>query len=95
MIGDLFENKIFILVVFGYAIISFFYNIFLTKLIDEFSPNHFIIGRVFENFGVFILNLIIKGTEKENNIALKIIIFILLIIASFIYNEFIVIKYEI
>ena len=92
MIGDLFENKIFILVVFGYAIISFFYNIFLTKLIDEFSPNHFIIGRVFENFGVFILNLIIKGTEKENNIALKIIIFILLIIASFIYNEFIVIN---
>ena len=92
MIGDIFEEKNYILIEILFSIISFFYNLFLFKIIDEFSPNHFIIAKVVENLGIFIINIILKGTDNEKNLIAKIILFILLILASLIFNEFIVIN---
>ena len=93
MIRDIFDDKIFILIVILYTINSFFYNNLCMKIIDVFSPNHFVISRIFENFGVFIIDLAVNGAnEMEDYVLLRLIMFILLIIAAFIYTEFLVIN---
>ena len=92
MILNIFDDKKYIIIVIGYTINSFFYNILDLQIINVFSPNHFVIARVFENFGIFAINLIFNGVESEQYLALKIIMYILLILASFIFNEFLVIN---
>lgn len=61
-------------------------------IIDIFSPNHFAISRLLENIGIFIIDLIINGFDSKTNLILRIIMYILLILSSFIYNEFLVIN---
>ena len=92
MIGRLFEDKINILITFIYAGISFIYNGTIFKIIDEFSPNHFAIARVIENFGILMLNIILEGAESQKNLVFNLIIYILLIIAALVYNEFFIIN---
>ena len=92
MIADIFKDKIYIYIVIVYTIISFFSNNLYLKIIDVFSPNHFVISRIFEFFGIFIIDLIVYGPDKEEYLIVKIILFILLIISAFIYNEFLVIN---
>ena len=93
MIGDIFDDKIYFLFVILYTINSFFYNNLCMKIIDVFSPNHFVISRIFENFGIFIIDLAVNGTdEMKDYVIVRLIMFILLILAAFIYNEFIVIN---
>ena len=92
MIADIFEDKIYIYIVIVYTITSFFYNNLHLIIIDVFSPNHFVISRIFEFFGIFIIDLIVYGIDKEEYLIIKIIMFILLIISAFIYNEFLVIN---
>ena len=92
MILNIFDDKKYIIIVIGYTINSFFYNILDLQIINVFSPNHFVIARVFENFGIFVINLIFNGVESEQYLALKIIMYFLLILASFIFNEFLVIN---
>lgn len=92
MITEVFEDKIFIPVFIIYAINSFFYNNLCLIIIDVFSPNHFVISRLFENFGVFIIDLIANGIQEGEYLALRIILFIFMIISAFIYNEFLVIN---
>jgi len=92
MIVDFFENKINILIVIIFIIISFFYNNLLMLIIDIFSPDHFVISKIFENVGNFIIDLIFYGADKEKYLAINIIMFILLILSAFIYNEFLVLN---
>ena len=93
MLGDIFDDKIYILIFILYTINSFFYNNLCLKIIDVFSPNHFVISRIFENFGVFIIDLIVNGAdENKDYVLIRFIMFILLIIASFIYTEVLVIN---
>ena len=100
MIADFFDDKEFIMIAIGFTINSFFYNILLLQIINVFSPNHFVVAKVFENFGVFIISFIIKqdGEDLKNKviwvvlIIIKIIMFILLIFASVIFNEYLVIN---
>ena len=92
MIHDIFRDKIYYLIVIGYTISSFFFNNLCFKIIDEFSPNHFVISRIFEYFGIFIIDLITNGLDSELYLIIRIIMFILLILSSFIYNEFLVIN---
>jgi hypothetical protein len=92
MIVDFFENKINILIVIIFIIISFFYNNLLALIIDVFSPDHFVISKIFENVGNFIIDLIFYGADKEKYLAINIIMFILLILSAFIYNEFLVLN---
>ena len=49
-ISNIFEKNIYIII--GYTINSFFYNIFYLQIINVFSPNHCVIARVFEYFGI-------------------------------------------
>ena len=92
MLKTVFDDKINILIIIGFIIVSFFYTIIIYLIIDFFSPNHFVIARAFENFGVLIINIIIYGPDSEKYIILKIIMYIILIIVSLIFNEFIVIN---
>ena len=86
-------NIIKIILVIGLMIISFFYNILIFQIIDKFSPNHLVIAQTFENFGYFIIDLIEDSSDDDPFIiSVEFILYILLILASVIYNEFIVIN---
>ena len=92
MIADIFKEKKYYIIVICYTLISFLYNNLSLKIIDVFSPNHFAISRVLENMGVFIIDLIINGIYSEDYIAIKITVYILLILSTIIFNEFLVIN---
>ena len=92
MFKDIFDNKIYILYYSIYFINSFFYNILNFLLIDSFSANHSAISRVFENLGIFLINAITEDIDNLYFLVIRIIMYILLIIASFIFNEFLVIN---
>jgi hypothetical protein len=92
MFGNIFENKINILFYIIYLINSFFYNILNFFLIERFSPNHKAIARIFENFGILFIDLAKDSEGFDNNFIIRMIIYILLIISSFIFNEFLVIN---
>jgi len=90
MFESIFNNRLYIFLYVLYMINSFFYNILNYSLIDVFSPNHTAIAKIFENFGVLIINVIEKDIITGYYIAIRFIMFIILILTSFIYNEFIV-----
>ena len=92
MMVEVFDDKKYYYLFPIYMITSFFYNNFCMKIIDEFSPNHFAIAQLFENFGIFIIDLIVYGPDSVENLAIRIIVFIILIFAAFIYNEFFIIN---
>ena len=92
MLINIFEDAKYFAIVLGFIIVSFLYNNLIFKIIDIFSPNHFIISRLLENFGMFLIDLMMNGPDKEGYLAIRIIMYIILIIASFIYNEFLVIN---
>ena len=89
---NIFEDKINYLLYFIYIIISFLYNILNYIIIDKFSANHSAISLIFENLGIFIINIIKKTIEINSHFAIRLVMYILLIFASFIYNEFLVIN---
>ena len=92
MIGDIFNDKINILYFLLLAVFNFFNNLFLWKIIDIFSPNHYCIAQLSELFGVLIINLIKDISYVDGYFILRIIMYILLILIAFIYNEFLVIN---
>ena len=92
MIPSIFENKLYIFLYILYLINSFFYNILNLIIIDIFSPNHTAISNILENFGILIINVIQKDIKTDYYLIIRFIMFIILIIASFIYNEFLVIN---
>ena len=91
-IGNVLDNKINILILIGYAIISFFFNILTLQIINQFSPNHFTMGRILESFGLFLANVIIKNSVAHDYLIIRIIMYILLVFASFIFNEYLIIN---
>ena len=92
MIGDIFNDKVNILYFLLLAVFNFFNNLFLWKIIDIFSPNHYCIAQLSELFGVLIINLIKDISCVDSYFILRIIMYILLILIAFIYNEFLVIN---
>ena len=92
MIADVYEKKIYILISIVLMITNFFYTNMCLKIIDAFSPNHFVISRLLENIAAFILDLILHGKGKTEDLIIRIVSFILLILAALIYNEFLVIN---
>ena len=89
---DIIKNDINYLYYTIYLINSFFYNILNFIIIDKFSANHSGISRIFENLGIFIINSITQDIEADYYLGLRIVMYILLIIASLIFNEFVVIN---
>ena len=73
-------------------ITNFFYTNMCLRIIDTFSPNHFVISRLLENIATFIFDLILNGMGETEDFIIRIISFILLILAALIYNEFLVVN---
>ena len=89
---DIFKEDIYYLYYFIYLVNSFFYNILNFIIIDKFSANHSGISRIFENLGIFIINSITQDIEADYYLGIRIVMYVLLIIASFIFNEIVVIN---
>ena len=92
MIADIFDDKIYFAIIIIYTTTSFFYNNLCQKIIDVFSPNHFAITRVMENFAIFLTDLIINGPGEIDDLIIRIIMYILMIFSTFVFNEFLVIN---
>ena len=75
-----------------FTITNWFYNIFIWLIIDKFSPSHYSISIILESFGTLI-RLWITEPEKTDLPVLRMFIFFILIFASFIHTELIVINY--
>ena len=89
---DIFTDDIYYLYYALYLANSFVYNIINFIIIDKFSANHSGISRIFENLGIFIINSSNGSIEKDFKFGIRIIMYVLLIISSFIFNEFVVIN---
>ena len=89
---DIFSNDIYYLYYAIYLANSFVYNIINFIIIDKFSANHSGISRIFENLGIFIINSSNGSIETDFKFGIRIIMYVLLIISSFIFNEFVVIN---
>ena len=92
MFSNIFEERINILYYIIYIINSFFYNILYYLIVDNFSPTHSSIAYIFENLGVFIINTATEEIKIDYKFAIRFIMYILLIIATLIFNEFLVIN---
>ena len=95
---DIFKNDILknIFHYIIYLINHFFYNILNYLIIDKFSPAHTVIAYIFEYFAIFLINTTTTKTgEKiivDYKFGVRLVMYILLIIASLIFNEFVVIN---
>ena len=92
LVKDIFTDNIYYLYYIIYLINSFVYNIINFIIIDKFSANHSGISRIFENLGIFIINVSSGSIEIDYKLGIRITMYVLLIIASFIFNEFVVIN---
>ena len=92
MFKDIFKEDIYYLYYLIYLVNSFFYNTLNFIIIDKFSANHSGISRIFENFGVFMINIIQKSIDIDYIFGIRLVMYILLIIVSFIFNEILVIN---
>ena len=92
MFKDFFDNRgeiwIFICYIFGSLVL----NIFNYYIIDIFSPTHTAIAYIFEYFGIFIIYTITEPKKIDYKFGIRLVMYILLIFASLIFNEFLVIN---
>ena len=92
MFSNIFKDKIVILLYIIYMISSFFYNILNYLIIDKFSPTHTAIAFISSNFGIFLIDSILKSFGIDYKFGIRLVMYILLIFASLIFNEFLVIN---
>ena len=88
---DLFQDLNFFKIIL-FIITNLFYNIFIWLIIDKFSPSHYAISNILESFGTLI-RLWITEPDSVDLPVLRMFIFFILIFASFIHTEMIVINY--
>ena len=92
MFKDIFKNKLNILFYTIYLINSFFFYILNYLIIDKFSPTHSVIAYILENLGIFIINAGLKTFQIDYKFGIRLAMYILLVIVSVIFNEFLVIN---
>ena len=92
MLSNIFINKIAILFYIIYLINSFFYSVIKLHIIDKFSPTHLSIAFISETFANFIILAIVDEMDIDYKFGIRFVMYILLIIASCIFNEFLVIN---
>ena len=92
MLSNIFIQKIAILFYIIYLINSFFYSVIKLHIIDKFSPTHLSIAFISETFANFIILAIVNEMDIDYKFGIRFVMYILLIIASCIFNEFWVIN---
>ena len=88
----IYENKINILYTIGIALVNFFFNINIYFIIDKFSPAHYAIATILDML-ISLLIEIFFGDTEISDFFIKLIIYIILIFASLIYNEIIILNF--
>jgi hypothetical protein len=87
-----YENKINILYYFILFFNEYLTNLNIFLIIDKFSPNHYAMASIIANFCGALVNTIYKSIDVRY-FFLKLAIYILLIITTCIYNEFIILNF--
>ena len=88
----IYDNKLNVLFTSGLVIIQYLFNLNIYFIIDKFSVNHFAIASIFENFASLLNSLIIYKTIETLEFFIRLILYFILIIASLIHNELIIIN---
>ena len=88
----LFEKKINILNYIGIFIVNFLDSVIIFLIIDRFSPSHVAMTITIGHFGKLLISIIDRSIEISD-FFLRLIIYIILIIASSIHNEFIILNF--
>ena len=73
-------------------LVVYLYNQNVLLILDKFSPIHYAVATVLENFGSLIIS-ISYGTIETAEFFIKLIIYFILIIAALVFNEFIVLNF--
>lgn len=89
----IYDNKINIVYIVGMFIIEFLWNVNIFFIIDKFSVSHFAIASIIESFGSLFSSLFIYQTVDVSEFFIRFFIYLILIIASLIHNEFIIINW--
>ena len=89
----IYENKINILKYIGLLILNFLYNVNIFYIVDRFSPSHLAMTIIIGHFGYLLNSLIIYQDIEITEFFLRLIIYVILIFASCIHNEFIVLNF--
>ena len=89
----IYENKINILKYIGLLILNFLYNVNIFYIVDRFSPSHLAMTIIIGHFGYLLNSLIIYQDIEITEFFLRLIIYFILIFASCIHNEFIVLNF--
>ena len=89
----LYENKLYILLYLGLLIINFLYSVNIFFVIDRFSPSHLGMTLTIGHLGYLLNSLIFYQNIEISEFFLRLLISFILIIASLIHNEFIILNF--
>ena len=87
-----YDHKLNILLYVLLFFIKYLLDLNLFLIIDKFSPIHFAVASIFENFGTLLISIIYKDIKIEE-FFIKLAIYFIIILAALIYNEFIVLNF--
>ena len=88
----IYEDKLNILKAMGIFILQFLYNLNIFFIIDKFSPSHAAMASIMGSLGVLINSTFIFRDIDINEFFIRFALYILLLIAASIHNEFIIIR---
>ena len=88
----LFENKLKILLYILLLFVEYFWNLNIILIIDKFSPIHFAVASILENIGSLLISIIFVEIDIKE-FFIKLALYILLILAALLYNEFIILNF--
>ena len=89
----MYENKLDILRYIGMLIMNFLYNINLFLVLDKFTPNHLSMTAIMGYVGYLLNSLIFFQDIELSEFFIRLTVYIILIIATSIHNEFIILKF--
>ena len=90
--GKIYENRINILLYILLFFNEYIMNLNLYFIIDKFSPIHFAVASILENFGSLLISIIYREIAILE-FFIKLAIYFILILAAFVYNEFIILNF--
>ena len=90
-----YEYRLNILLYIITLFVVYLYNQNVLLIIDKFSPIHYAVATVLENFGTLIITKIYDEKKKLSNseFIIRLIIYFILILAALVFNEFIVLNF--
>ena len=87
-----YENKLNILYTIGISLVNFIYNFHIFFIIDKFSPSHYAMATILDNFSSLLI-AIFKGDIDIAEFFSKFIFYLILIFNGSIYNEIIILNF--